>query len=1290
MMKLKFCFLIVVSVVFNLCYAQTNISIELVWSDKNAEIRLDSEIKYIIPNLESSSFDGVSFEHITHLPQNNSSQTELTILSYETSNTTKVDNDFIKQFNLEVPNELQFNFNIKQQRENRFGALSIQPYIREGNTIKRVTKVVFQRSTSNIIPMKTGHVFAANSVLAPGSGEWFKIRVVSDGVYRISYDFLRSMGIDVDNINPQHINIYGNGFGRLPELNSEFRPDDLIKNAIFIQGEADGSFDSGDFILFYAGGPHRWEDRGATGFSRVLNNYAEYSAYFININASEPPKRIAPASLSTANPTQVVTTFDNFAIHERENVNLIKGGQRWYGELFDAELTQNFTINIPNIVTGTSGRVRAFMACNIGGGGTNFEVRHNNQVIGSTGFAQAPAESWTRNGFISQPGQFTPNSSNINLQVRFNRNNPADMAYLDFLEVNARSHLTMSGLNQLIFRDKNSVGQGEVAQFNITNFPSNGTVWEITERGIPRLVNGQISAGTFQFTANTDSLRTFISFANTGFLTPTFERRVSHQNLHGLAYADYLIVTHRDFLNEAQRLAALHQTQGTSSHVVTLEQIYNEFSGGTQDPTAIRWFAKMFYDRANNDPNLMPKYLCLFGNGTYDPLDRIPNNTYFTPVYHTVNSESYIATIVSDDYFGFLDDHEEFSADDLLDIAVGRLIAMSGKHATDLVNKIEHYMKNGSQLFTGSGSQCGVDGNNTTLGDWTLRYTTIADDGDNGYFITEDLEPAFNFVEANHPEMNPNKIYSDAFQQITTAGGQRFPDVNIAINQAVEAGNIMMCYVGHGSPRGAAQERIITINQINEWRNIDRLMLFVSATCEFARIDDPEFTSAGEWMALNPTGAAIALMTTTRAVWFSTNSITTNRFFRNVFLRDTDEKPRPFGDIITDTKNSILGGSNNKRAFMLLGDPALRIALPYEKAVIDSLNGVAISSVQLDTIRALSKVRFSGHLEDQFGNSLNGFNGILQPSVFDKPQLQSTLGQAPDSPVVEFLQQRNVLYRGRVTVTNGRFNFEFIIPRDIDFSFGPGKASLYAFNQQNESAGGYSRDFIIGGIDTTGLDDNVGPEITLFLNDDSFVNGGITNETPILIAQLFDESGINTVGTGIGHDITAILNDETANAKVLNQFYEADLDTYQSGVVRYQMQPLEPGLHTLTFKAWDVNNNSSEAKIEFNVQASENVALRHVLNYPNPFTTYTEFLFEHNQVCASLDVKIEIFTVTGRLIRTIIQDVKTQGFRVEGIPWDGRDEFGDQLAKGVYVYRLTVRNPDGESAQEMQKLYLLK
>lgn len=1265
------------------------IIISLDWKTEPTQLIIEDDKAIDIPQLDQSYFDGENFLYLEKWDRVNSNRWKFDIEDITLENAESIDLKTIEKFNLTIPSEPSFKVKNVNQRDQSLAVLELFPYVKVNQDVKRVKEITFKKSKYEVISMKTGHQFADNSVLASGSGDWYKIKVTNSGIHRINYAFLESIGVDVDNINPEHINIYGNGFGKLPENNNEFRPDDLIKNAIHIQGEQDGSFDENDFILFYGRGPHKWNDAGSTGFRRELNIYSEHSSYFININSNATPKRIESAVLSQLEATNTVNDYNSYTIHERELVNLLKGGQRWYGELFDAELTQSFDFNIPNLIPGESAIVRAFMACRQGGGaGTNFQVKYNGNIIGSSQFNASGSDSYSRTGLSTAPDQFNPTSSSFSLEVTFNRQNPSDFAYLDFIEINARSYLKFSG-NQFIFRDKKSVGEGNVSTFSIEDFPQGGRVWEVTELGNPKQVNGQVSAGKFEFKVETDTLREFIAFRSSGYLTPVFDEKIDNQNLHNLGYADYLIVTHPLFLNEANRLASLHSAQGISSHVVDINKIYNEFSGGTQDPTAIKFFTKMFYDRAEGDVEKMPKYLCLFGDGTYDPLDRVSNNNYMCPVYHTLSSEGYVSTLLSDDYFAFLDDEESFSPSDVLDISVGRLVATTSEHATNLVNKIEHYMNNGSNLYSSAGIVTDEDGFVSTQGDWRLRYTTIADDEENGYFINNDLEPAYEYVKANHPEMNPNKIYSDAFQQISTAGGQRYPDVNKEINRSIEAGTIMMCYVGHGGAAGAAQERIITIGQINDWTNISRLTLFVSATCEFGRIDDNERVSAGEWMALNPIGGAIALMTTTRAVYFSTNSITTARFFENVFLRDGERKPRTFGDIITDTKNSITQGSNNKRSFMLLGDPALKIALPYHKVVLDSVNGVAVTN-QNDTLRALSKARLSGHLEDQFGNNLSGFDGVMQPSIFDKYQIQSTLGQDPASPVIEFEQQKSVLYRGRVSVKQGKFDFDFIVPKDIDYSFGEGKASFYAFTDDDNSAGGYSNSLIVGGVDTTGVDDNEGPEILLYLNDEDFVNGGLTDETPILIAKLYDESGINTVGNGIGHDITLIIDDQTSNAIVLNDFYEADLDTYKSGSVRYQLDKLEPGLHTLTFKAWDVNNNSSEEKLEFNVQERKDIALNNVLNYPNPFTTNTTFMFEHNQVHASLETQIQIFTVTGRLVKTIHEDVNTQGFRVEGIAWNGKDDFGDQLAKGVYVYRVKVRNADGETAQAMQKLYLLK
>jgi len=1266
-------------------FGQNEIIISLNWGATPSEIILPSSTIQI-PTLENSAVSESEFVYLQRFERPSSgSEWDFNLLNYQSSPVDQVTKDYINRYQLEIKSAPVFSVKNNKEAGSPRAVLSLVPFVRVNGEIRKIETIVFQKTIHSVYTTK-GMSFAPESVLRSGSGDWFKISVTEDGVHKIDYTLLQSMGIDVDNLHPNDINIYGNSFGRLPELNSKYRPDDLLKNDILIVGDGDGSFDQNDYILFYGKGPHKWEESNGY-FNRNLNIYSNYSTYFININSSGTPARISNAVLSNKAVTHVVTDYNSYTYHEQELVSLLKGGQRWYGEEFDANLTQTFSMFIPNLNSSGDARVRAFMASKNGdtSGNINFTVSYNNSVVGVAKMGNSDNDSFSRSGFLSAPNVFKPTSSNFSLSVKFNRESPSNTGYLDFIEVNARSH--MKYFEGMTFRDLNSVGVGNVAEMQVANFPSNGIVWEITSLTQPKRVNGNTIGGTFSYKIDSDSLREFVVFNGSNFKTPSYINRVQHQNLHALNSADYLIVTHPLFTSQANRLANLHTNNGLSVHVVTVEQVYNEFSGGTQDPTAIRFFAKMFYDRANGDVSKQPKYLLLFGDGTYDPLGRVENNNYMIPVYETVNSEHYTSSLASDDFFGLLDDSEEFDDGDIMDVAVGRFVATTPLHARTLVNKVEHYMKNGSSLYSSNNLLCGEDGYISTHGDWRLKYTAIADDEDFGKFVI-DQENVTSFVETNYPDMNAKKIYSDAYVQITTAGGERYPEVNNDINRSIESGALVTCYVGHGGSKGAAQERIMTIGEVEEYTNIDRLTLFVSATCEFARIDDNRMVSIGELMALNEVGGAIALMTTTRAVYVFTNSAVTKAFFENVFKRNANNEPRTFGEIILDTKNTP-GGGSDKRSFMLLGDPALKIALPYEKVVLDSVNNLDVNMTS-DTLRALSKVRMSGHIEDQYGNILSGFNGVIQPSIYDKPASRTTLGQDTDSPVMSFLQQENVLFKGKATVTNGYFDFEFIVPKDINYTYGKGKASFYSWSKSDVNAGGYSKEFYIGGIDTTGLNDQEGPEIEIYLNDESFVNGGITNETPILIAHLYDESGINTVGNGIGHDITLIIDDETDKAKVLNSFYESDLDTYKSGSLRYQMDKLEPGLHTLTFKAWDVNNNSSQKVIEFTVHEEKDIALEHVLNYPNPFTTHTEFFFEHNQVCAALETQIEIFTVTGRLIKTINETVKTRGFRTEGIAWDGRDDFGDQLAKGVYVYRVTIKNPDGQRTQEMQKLYLLK
>lgn len=1203
--------------------------------------------------------------------------------NYSYSSAPKEDLVFIERFNIDVDDQLSFEGKIVGAGNEFYAVVNFFPYIQVNGAIQRITSV--QLTIESTPKKKYEKDFATNSVLAEGSGIWVKIAVSQDGIYKIDKSFLENCGISTNGLDPNSINIFGNGDGRLPELNSVERTDDLAKNAIKIVGDGDGSFDAGDYILFYGWGPNRWKVNGLVDYDQDKNIYSDDSYYFINVNSNDIPLRIISLTNSAATITNTVNSYSYHAVHEFDLINLVSAGQRWYGELFDTALEQEFNFTIPNIISSQAATFKTAIATNCeSSGGTLQRYSVNGTTLYSSALSSVSSD-WAR---TTATMNLTNPPSSIPFKIQITRNSPNTVVYLDRILLNARRSLTFYN-QQFNFSDLASVGAGNVSEFQLSNFPATGFVWDVTDRHMPKLINGTVNGTQYRFVQETDSLREFVASNGAVFFVPEYKEKVAYQNLHGLSQADYLIVTHQNFLTYAERLANLHRDEGLVVHVVTTQQVYNEFSSGMLDPTAIRMFAKMFYDRGVSNPSSRPNYLLLFGDGTFDPKNRVANNNNFIPTYQVLSSENHIDAMVTDDYYGMLNDNEAIASVDMLDIGVGRLLVSDAQMAKQQVDKIEHYLHNGSNLFTTTTTNCNCDSTSTskTFGDWRLNYVQITDDEESGYFIVQDCEPQYKFTKQNHTEMNCDKLYSDAFTQISMAGGERYPDVNSAITNQIEKGALLVNYVGHGGEVGFAEERIVTVPQIQSWKNIDKLNLFVSATCEFTKYDDPARVSAGEWASLNPYGSAIALMTTTRSVWFGVNTITGKKFFENVFNRDANDEPLAFGEIMRLTKNAS-GASDNKRSFTLIGDPALKIALPRLKVVTDSINGLS-ATVEIDTIKALSKMTIKGHIEDQNGLALTNFNGVLSPSIFDKPKTQQTLGQNNDSPVIPFEIQRNIVYKGKVSVVNGNFEFSFIVPKDINFSYGPGKISYYADNGQTD-AGGFDTLFVIGGIDPNGINDVTGPDINLVLNDDSFVSGGITDETPIIIATIFDENGINTVGNGIGHDLVAIVDENTAEPIILNEYYTADLDSYQSGKVNYTMPALEKGKHTLTLKVWDVNNNSSQTTIEFIVQEKEDLALDHVLNYPNPFTTKTEFFFEHNQVCSELETQIQIYTVSGKLVKTINQLVNTQGFRSEGISWDGKDEFGDQLAKGVYIYKLKVKSIDGIIAEKTEKLVLLK
>lgn len=1211
-----------------------------------------------------------------------------------TSTSTVPENLLTTQQLKALPTEPLIEVRVAPARTGNYVQLKVMALYRDGanGPVKRIDELSADvaLSTGNRRGARTIE-WAANSALA--EGEFYKFAIGQTGIYRLDYSFLQSLGINVNSLNPQQINIYGNGGAQLPFDNSVDRPNDPGLNAIFVQDGDDGSFDQGDFILFYGQGADSWSfDTDETVFRHNKHEYSDSAYYFIRVDDLSP-LRVAEATDANT-PTNTVTAFTDRQFIENESVNVAKSGREFYGNGFSTTATVPFTFAMPNL-RAEEGFLEARVLARSIGSASTFDIS-----VADASFGLSPSATGTSavSNFANLDGEsvnFTPAAGNaLTVNVTFNQNVADAEGWIDYLLVNARRDLVMS-TSQMAFRDPLSVAPGQVNRYVIQNGASIFQLWDVTNPLLPQRITLEPdpdNPANVVFDAPADELREFIAFSNFNYLEPRAMGPIENQNLHALNDIDLVVVTNNRYLSVAERYLTLHEDDGLTTALVTVQQIYNEFSSGSPDATAIKMLMKMLYDRADGNEDLMPKYLQIIGDGTYRNRF-LNNNSPEVITYQSSNSRSPVNSYVSDDYFGFLEDQYGEGIGDKMSIGVGRIPCESVVEGNAFLNKLERYM---SENTSANGdAYCVGDASMSPYGSWRNIITLISDDLDGNGAPVEfshmtNSEEHSDTIYTRYNDYDVVKIYADAYQQEATPGGERYPDVNDAIRRRVENGSLIVNYIGHGGERGFAHERILAISTIQEWTNSNRLPVFVTATCELARFDDPEFKSAGELLIMNPQGGAIAMLTTTRIV-FSGSNQQLNRAFFDIALRDQE-----FGDDLTlgfismVTKNDDgVSNTSNKRNFSLLGDVAMRMAYPQQKVYTTDINSLEIDPLQPDTIRSLQEVTIQGFVGNADGVKLTDFNGFVYPTVYDKKAEVTTLNNDGAAFAFEYEVWSNVLYKGKASVTNGDFEFTFVVPRDIAYDFGVGRVSYYAVAGDLDGHG-HSEDFIIGGALEGAELNTVGPELSLYLNDTTFVFGGITDESPILLAKVFDENGVNTVGSGIGHDIKAILDENTNDPIILNDFYESDLDTYQSGSVRYQLDQLEEGEHSLSLKVWDVHNNSSESYTEFVVASSAELALDHVLNYPNPFTTYTEFMFEHNQACDLLEVQIQVFTVSGKMVKSINRAVRTEGFRSEPIAWDGLDDFGDAIGRGVYVYRVKVTTPEGQSAEQFEKLVILR
>ena len=1267
-------------IIFFTSQAQVNGSFVLTWNS-SPELKM-ADITRNIPNFQPSnfSFDDVRNEifFVAKIPLNSAIEESSFIISNIVY--AAMDASELQELNPKlIPAKIETEAVNIEARDELHCGIKITPIIRDGLAYKKLVSFSYTASNNQTFKKQfTQSPFViTNSILA--NGDFYRFYVEKSGVYKLSKDFLRQLGFNTDGVNPRRIGVYGNGGRMIPLPNNVPYPLDIEENAIQIVGEFDGIFNDQDYILMYCEGTDNWNAENQTH-----NNLYENRSYYYVSSQNGSGKRIQPMAAIPVSGTPI-TNFDAQLFHEKELTNVARLGRKWFGEGFNIKDEQDFEFAIPNIDNSSAvnitvaGVAAAFAA-------TKFDIKANGSVAGTLSFA-----SLFNSGVlgIENSATFTsPASDNIKITLKYNNAGiPGSKAFLDYIILKYKQKLAGYG-KQFRFQYDAAATMTGIGDFQISNALAISQVWDITDiYNIQNTANN--NQNQFSVKVPFGEVRKYIAVDNADFYTPLKESnpKVANQNLKGTVFknaqgqfqdVDYLIITPNYLNNQAERLANFHRkNSGMSVKVVNLDVIYQEFCSGKQDIGAIRNFVKYVYDNASI-PSKRVKYLCLFGDTSFDPKNILKTNSCIVPIYSDVRSFSLSNSFISDDFFGLMNDNEGNMTNGTssgLDIAVGRMLVNNPAQADQMVDKVLEYHDVKS------------------YGRWRNNFVLISDDVDKqGEFILQQgLDNLGDQIFAQKPFVNIKKIHSDSYVQETAAGGKRYPKARQDLINAFEQGALVFSYFGHGGEEGLASERL--------WDNSDGLTLtnqykyplFVTITCEFTRFDNPFKLSGGEILFNNPKGGAISLVTTTRLIFISTGLDINNALSANLYGLNSNSLGS-MAEALRKAKNSY--GSGALMVFYI-GDPATMLALPKPKIVLTKVNDVSISQAT-DAFKALSTMKLTGEIRDETGNTLlANYAGDLAVNIFDKPINRSTLGNDGvqnnnQLEIMNFVTLGETIFRGNASINAGLFEFNFVVPRDIRIPLGNGRISFYA-KKTNEliDQTGFDTSIQIGGVNLNAPADNVGPTARLHMNDETFVSGGITNESPILLAFLEDENGINTA-SGIGHDILGILDGDETKPYILNDYYETEPNNYKKGKLRFPFRNLAVGLHTIKLKAWDVYNNPISVEIQFLVVSNEEITLTNVLNYPNPFVDYTQFWFTHNKPFEPLQVQVQVFTITGKVVWSKNEIVTTEGFLSRNITWDGKDDFGDRIGKGVYVYKLTVQSSlSNQKTEKFEKLVIL-
>lgn len=1102
--------------------------------------------------------------------------------------------------------------------------------------------------------------YAAHSVLA--SGLWVKVRVADNGVHMFTHSALKSMGFN----NPEQVRLYGYGGHLLSESDVDSWCDDLCEVPLWREA---------DRVLFYANGPLQWQLEEDNTFLHVRNPYSQYGYYFLTEDAAATPMEF-PVSEAIAEQGEPITTTPAYTLHEVDDYAWLHGG-RHLVESYDYSNgpAKHYTLTTAGVWEANDATLDVRFTHN-GAEATMLSVAVNDKTLGTLRLGALEAHCEASLGQASYGVALNGQASKQEVVLVHNR--PSGVSgRLDYLRL---SYTRVIVPSVPIYATTAGDHTYEVAGAN-----EHTLVWDVTDASSPLRLPATLKDGYMRFSASGNQGDVYVAFdPHATYPMPEMVGEVANQDLHATEATDYIIIVPASgqLISQAERLADVHrQRSGLSVKVVRADEVYNEFSSGTPDATAYRRYLKMLYDRAASASEA-PKYLLLFGDGAWD--NRMLSSAWkgmspddYLLCYEAENSVSATSSYVAEDYFGLLDDGEGDNLKrDKVDVGVGRFPVTTPSQAREVVDKIIAYMDNAHS------------------GAWKNTILMLGDDGDQNRHM-DDAEFVAQMLEREYPEYMVKRVYWDAFPMEKRATGNSYPAVYKRLLELFDEGALMVNYSGHGAPDVISHEMVINKQDMAKLRS-SRLPVWVTSSCDITPFDN-SVESFGEAAFLNPNGGAIGLLTSTRTTYAEQNRRVNYLFSKYVFARDENNRRLSLGDamrvakceMITTDNPSLSDVTNNKLNYVLIGDPALIIGNADYRVVVDELNGMSLSEASELMLKAGAQVVVKGHIDGLDGARATDFSGMLYASVFDNLEEITCRNNAKKADLTPFVYRERTkkFFVGSDSVRNGEFSFTFRIPMDINYSNENGLINLYAMSTSStQEATGSFDGFLVGGTEDNLTNDGTGPEIRVFLNSLDFVSGGQVNETPRLLAIIEDPDGINTAGS-LGHNLSAIIDGKASMTYNLNEYYISDIGGYTRGTVSYVFPELPEGKHTLMLRAWDMMNNSSTVTVEFEVVRGLSPSIIQMVTMPNPARDYATFTLMHDRPESEVSVTLEVFDFSGRILWNHTEQVMSAD-NTYTYTWNLRSSSGQPLASGIYLYRIIVASPTGQSASKAQKMLI--